>query len=334
MVWARSGNRCAFPDCNHELVVGDTKSDDESVIGDEAHIVAREPNGPRGDDPLPEDARDKFDNLILLCRIHHKIVDDHPEKYTKAVLVEFKRQHQDLVQKSLSFDKTEEIDLKYASLLDDLFQMYDIDNWKGWTSGLLSNGQPSISRAKLAQLQNLPSHVQSRFWPRKYEALEKSVHNLINVQQDLTKVFVKHADFQALDLKETQDDLLIRTNKFYRSDDWDENKFYENLAKFEYHVDLVEDLVLELTRAANLLIVRVRETINPMFREKEGKLVVESGPGSDLAYTTYLPEYKLEQILSQTPYNGLADFMTSRSNRDFHFGDGYSKDYFYKMPQY
>jgi hypothetical protein len=50
ILWGRSGNRCAI--CRRELVMDATDLDDESVTGDECHIVARKPIGTRGDSPL------------------------------------------------------------------------------------------------------------------------------------------------------------------------------------------------------------------------------------------------------------------------------------------
>jgi hypothetical protein len=49
MLWGRSGNRWAHPDCRQELVADGTGTDDESLIGDECHIVAKCQNGPEAD---------------------------------------------------------------------------------------------------------------------------------------------------------------------------------------------------------------------------------------------------------------------------------------------
>ena len=56
ILWGRSGNLCAI--CRRELVMDATTKDDESVIGDECHMVAREINGPRGNSPLEISQRD------------------------------------------------------------------------------------------------------------------------------------------------------------------------------------------------------------------------------------------------------------------------------------
>ncbi|WP_228116647.1 hypothetical protein [Xanthomonas citri] len=62
-------------------------------VGEVAHIVAEKPDGPRGSSSMPLDARNTGDNLLLLCPVHHKIVDDDPGTYTVEHLIEVRRQH-------------------------------------------------------------------------------------------------------------------------------------------------------------------------------------------------------------------------------------------------
>jgi hypothetical protein len=45
---------------------------------------------------------DHYSNLILLCRIDHKLVDDQPLTYPREQLVEIKRQHVEWVSTTLS----------------------------------------------------------------------------------------------------------------------------------------------------------------------------------------------------------------------------------------
>lgn len=92
ILWGRSGNRCAI--CKHELVVDATTKDDESVIGDECHIISSRPNGPRCDPSYPLAKLDTYENLILLCRVCHKMVDDQYESYTVDILRQMKANHE------------------------------------------------------------------------------------------------------------------------------------------------------------------------------------------------------------------------------------------------
>ena len=83
-IWGLSGNRCAFPGCNNELYL--TVGESNSLVGEECHICARNAGGPRFDPSLTEAEVNDYSNLILLCSIHHKLVDDNPKHYDAASL--------------------------------------------------------------------------------------------------------------------------------------------------------------------------------------------------------------------------------------------------------
>jgi hypothetical protein len=91
VLWARAHNSCAI--CKRTLVADGTATDRESIVGDEAHIVARATTGPRGG-LLASDLTDTYDNLILLCKVDHKLVDDQPMKYTAELLRTLKVEHE------------------------------------------------------------------------------------------------------------------------------------------------------------------------------------------------------------------------------------------------
>jgi hypothetical protein len=85
-LFAMSGNLCAFPRCALPIVeaVG-------TITGEICHIRARNEGGPRFDVTQSEDERQSFDNLVLLCRRHHKMVDAEPDVYSVEALEEIKR---------------------------------------------------------------------------------------------------------------------------------------------------------------------------------------------------------------------------------------------------
>ncbi len=88
-LFAKSGNRCAYDDCINTLV-----DDDGNVLGEICHIEAASKNGPRYNPHSDDEHRRSYDNLILLCERHHKIVDKNPEIYTSQKLRHFKSSHQ------------------------------------------------------------------------------------------------------------------------------------------------------------------------------------------------------------------------------------------------
>jgi len=87
-LFARSGNRCAYPRCPLEIVQGDV------VVGEVCHIRGSRPDSPRHDPAQSPSARHGYDNLILLCRNHHKVIDDDPEAYTVERLLRMRADHE------------------------------------------------------------------------------------------------------------------------------------------------------------------------------------------------------------------------------------------------
>jgi hypothetical protein len=99
ILWGKSGNRCAI--CRCELVMGGLQDDGGAVVGDECHIVAKSSAGPRGNPDIKKSQLDKYNNLILLCKIHHKAIDDQPSLFTEAHLRQIKERHEEWVKASL-----------------------------------------------------------------------------------------------------------------------------------------------------------------------------------------------------------------------------------------
>ncbi|MFI7003443.1 HNH endonuclease [Nocardia sp. NPDC050175] len=91
ILWARAHNSCAI--CKTTLILDGNQGDRESVVGDEAHIVARSKGGPRAG-LISSGELDKYDNLILLCKVHHKQVDDQPITYSVEHLRQLKADHE------------------------------------------------------------------------------------------------------------------------------------------------------------------------------------------------------------------------------------------------
>ncbi len=89
-LFALSGNQCAFPLCPLSLI--DEKTG--KVIGRICHIKARSVGGPRFDQNQTDDERHDFSNLLLLCPIHHDVIDSDTEAYTAERLAQMKSAHE------------------------------------------------------------------------------------------------------------------------------------------------------------------------------------------------------------------------------------------------
>ena len=313
MLWGRSANRCAFESCRKELVFDATETDDESLIGEECHIVGKKEDGPRGNSPLTSEQRDKYSNLVLLCSVHHKLVDDQTGKYTVEHLQQIKTSHEQWVRESLDvYDPVKQRDdEQYATLVDEFCKRVTLDHWQGWTSFLLSHGHPRISREIHEKLDDSRDWFLSRVWPSRYPEIQSSFNNFRLVLQDFLNVFAEHS--------QPWGDDTLETKKFYQIQEWNPERYNRLHSLFGYHVDLIQDLTLELTRAANYVCDNVRENFFPTFRLAEGVLLAMHGPSMDLSLTTLRCEYRGDERTDK-PYPGLESFKHVRVDRDFSFG--------------
>ena len=97
ILWGRSAGRCSYPECTVSCI--DFLNGEGFVIGEMAHIIARSPRGPRG---TSGGGQDRYDNLILLCPTHHKLVDKAPEGcFSENELREWKERHEQEIMDSL-----------------------------------------------------------------------------------------------------------------------------------------------------------------------------------------------------------------------------------------
>ena len=115
LLWGRSGSRCAM--CRHKLIMDGTPVDDESIVGDECHIVSPVSGGPRYDPEFPREKLNEHANLLLLCKNHHKQIDDQQLEYTASRLAKIKSGHEKWVseQLDLSHSGTQRLRVRRAA---------------------------------------------------------------------------------------------------------------------------------------------------------------------------------------------------------------------------
>ena len=109
-LYAKSGNQCAFPGCKETLF-----DEGGTNLSNICHIEAAEKGGQRYNENSTEDERRSYDNLILLCLKHHKIIDDNAVLYPVEKLKEMKRKHEIAIAKKIS---EQNVLSKYPSALN------------------------------------------------------------------------------------------------------------------------------------------------------------------------------------------------------------------------
>ncbi|MBN8214689.1 MAG: HNH endonuclease [Xanthomonadales bacterium] len=90
LIWGQCAARCCI--CKIDLVYA-PNAGATSLLGEVAHIVGETRAAARGDSSMTRAERNCPDNLLLLCRPHHKIIDDDPVTHPIQALHKIKADH-------------------------------------------------------------------------------------------------------------------------------------------------------------------------------------------------------------------------------------------------
>lgn len=97
-LFAVSMNRCAFPDCSTPVIDSTTNT----ILAEVCHIHAKRDTGPRFNAAQTDEERHGFDNLILMCSVHHKMIDasHNLTTYSPDCLKKLKQSHEQAARSS------------------------------------------------------------------------------------------------------------------------------------------------------------------------------------------------------------------------------------------
>jgi hypothetical protein len=102
----RVGYKCSNPNCGQATSGPQTDPTRAINIGVAAHVSGASPGGPRYDASLSSEARADAANGIWLCQNCAKLVDNDTERYTIAILAEWKRIAEQAALRSLEATKS------------------------------------------------------------------------------------------------------------------------------------------------------------------------------------------------------------------------------------
>ena len=128
-LWAASGGFCAKPDCHADLFPF-FENGAITNIEELAHIIGQKKKGPRGNNSMPLNERDEFENIVLLCPKCHTIIDKNPDIFQNAMIVNWKACHEESIRKlfiAQKFSTREEIRTYLKPLLAEnrlIFEKY------------------------------------------------------------------------------------------------------------------------------------------------------------------------------------------------------------------
>jgi HNH endonuclease len=239
---------------------------DPSNVGDICHIIPRGKDEARADPEFPRELLSSYANLILLCKIHHKIIDDHPDIYPADRLREIKNAHEQWVDSTLSTEQKSERVAKeqYAGILTEWEAQAEIARWDRWAN-LIANWHPQIYISDANKFSDLETWTSTRWWPHTLPVLEAAFVNYAKWLKTMQYVLYRHTHKVG--------DIYF-TEKFYQNARNEEkyNKLYDH---WFAHIKLLSNIMIEVCKSANLIATLVRRHITPIYRETEGRFSLQ-----------------------------------------------------------
>lgn len=294
LLWGRAASRCAFPDCRIELTQDSQATSSSLPIGEQAHIVAKEPNGPRGESLLTKEERDSYANLILLCPTHHKIIDKNPEDYPVEKLHVFKTNHELWVQKTLSpaLNLNQQAgELIYTNIIDLAVEYCHLSQWHQWTSLALED-PPRWFFELPHDVYKFRQKILSADFPGTLIELEKAVKTLSILLNKAANTFQENYNYEIYQCSDGRK--FYNGIRFYKILEWNPERYHKLLQEYDDWVEKCHQLIIDATKAANWFREVVKRDINPMFFAVEGKFIVTYSP-LNFSIESLLPEYTQEE---------------------------------------
>lgn len=241
-----------------------------AVIGEEAHIRSSRPDGPRHDPAYPSEKLDTYDNLILLCPTHHTTIDkENGAAWSIDELQRMKADHERAIDAMTGAAElvTRDMQEVLAAQVTLWEKLAHVDEWQKLTAGL-NQVHPFIRKDIADDLFNLSTWLLQRRWPSGYERIVASFEQFGNVLGCLLQLVGRNF--------EPREEVLELPREHKRID-WNPSLYTDLITDFNVKANVVWLLTMELTRAANLVIVSVASELDPLYRMAEGYVLMQDG---------------------------------------------------------
>ncbi len=116
-----SGGKCYCPECNKSLI----RREGKKIFAEICHIEAASSGGPRFNKNMSDDDRRHFDNLILLCRDCHDIIDTNLDEYPVSLLKQWKQNRE--LEKKEQLSRSRLLEVAMNAIINSDLQEVDID---------------------------------------------------------------------------------------------------------------------------------------------------------------------------------------------------------------
>ncbi|MDR1747874.1 MAG: hypothetical protein LBR47_02310 [Spirochaetaceae bacterium] len=227
-LYALSGNRCAFPNC--DVKFADREND--TNLSEICHIEAAEQGGVRYNSHSNDTDRKSFGNLILLCPNHHTEVDNpsNASKYTVEVLRKMKKAHEvkmlkpELIQKNpailndiikligekLFGEQTNETQnapnsqekIKFNNVIRYKYIIEEYSAYQGKLNKIYEEIEKQGSNKKVFLLQNITNlYLEEKSLYSNFEEIKRNADNIIdNIKEKLWTLIDINLDKEAVEV--------------------------------------------------------------------------------------------------------------------------------------
>lgn len=281
ILWARAAGRCSFPGCRVVLTL-DPAGQAAATIGEMCHMVGKEERSARSNSLLSAEDRDRYANLVLMCRHHHGIIDRDENTYPVEVLHHIKAEHEDWVTGRLGGVEVDASRIVISSWIDTITVVLRLDRWN-WlidhaVRDLLHDSwidaRPILNMKRLATV-----------WPDTEPALEQAI-------RDVAETFDRYIEH-------------FQTNVESRGEFWGRDLAYARFVNPDYHEAAEREnrwanrnltLLMEFVIALNTYADLVRRLWNPLYFIEEGRFLLIDDMGYRFEGGGYiLPDVELVQ---------------------------------------
>ena len=182
-LWVLSGGRCEFPGCN-DYVWRDGLTFQEDNFSHMAHIVADSPDGPRGDNELSIEMAKDFDNLMLVCSKHSKLIDGRNKaNYTIEDLQQYKKSHEDRIRRQTELQPDHKTTvLRFMANIGDRAVTISVNN----AYHAILPKFPADDRGITINFTNRPGRGEKNFWESCSDDIESSISRELSEGNDRT----------------------------------------------------------------------------------------------------------------------------------------------------
>ena len=188
LLWGRAAGICSNPQCQKDLTILLESEDTGYIIGEMAHVVAKQPRGPRG---RAEGGSDSYQNLILLCPSCHRKIDKAPKgKFPEDILFQWKTAHENRIRelgKEIIFNTRDDLRAAIRRLL-----MENRMLWKDLgPQSTVAGTDPESNLYEQWELRKLDTIIPNNTKIINY--IESNNKHFADVEFELFLVFKKHA---------------------------------------------------------------------------------------------------------------------------------------------